>query len=247
MKEIELTQGLKTLVDDEDYDWLTDGYVSWHIQRDKHTNYAYGSHGRKKRFKMHIEIIKRYYKEYNSNCQIDHKDHNGLNNQKYNLRICDKDQNRRNARPDYNGTSKFKGVSLGTNSSKWQCFIFINKKLINIGAFYNEIDAAIAYDIYAKKYFGEFAYLNFQDIGINEVQRVQKLIDNPKKWANTTSKYVGVFFNKNEKVFISYLNINKKRKLFGRFKNENDAAQIRNEYIINNNLNQKLYKLNILQ
>lgn len=243
MKEIKLTQNKVALVDDEDYEWLINCGISWHLNGDKHTDYAIGCSGRKKKFKMHTEILKKYGLHENGK-EIDHKNHNGLDNRKENLRICTHAQNRRNSKPDKNSTSIYKGVSIfPKKSSKWQSFIFKDGQLIKIGAFYNEKDAAIAYDIFAKKMFGEFAYLNFPDANQNEINKIQIIIDNPKQWGST-SKYIGVCYNKNENKYESYLNHNKQRIYFGKFNIELEAAKIRNDYIINNNLNTRICKLN---
>ena len=54
----------------------------------------------------------------------------------------------------------FKGVFKRPNG-KFASAIRVNGKLIWLGTFETEEDAAHAYDIAAIKYFGEFAYLNF--------------------------------------------------------------------------------------
>ena len=68
-----------------------------------------------------------------------------------------------NRRPIRDGTSKYKGISWHKLSNKWQAYIRINRKKIHLGVFDNEITAAKAYDKQAKRLFGEFAYLNFED------------------------------------------------------------------------------------
>jgi hypothetical protein len=95
---------------------------------------------------------------------VDHIDHNGLNNRRSNLRLCTAQQNARNHRPQLRGSSKYKGVSWRQDGKVFRALIWHNGKSINLGRFKNEIDAAKAYDKAAKKYFGEFAYLNFPDL-----------------------------------------------------------------------------------
>lgn len=95
------------------------------------------------------------------NKQIDHKNHNGLDNRLCNLRICSQSENLRNGRSRKNSSSRFKGVSQYKPENRWQTYIWENGKNQYLGHFDNEIDAAIAYDVVAKELFGEFANCNF--------------------------------------------------------------------------------------
>jgi len=58
----------------------------------------------------------------------------------------------------------FKGIHLDKRCNSWQARIYINKKQTSIGYFESEIQAALAYDNAAIKYFGEFANLNFREV-----------------------------------------------------------------------------------
>jgi hypothetical protein len=96
---------------------------------------------------------------------VDHKDGNGLNNQKSNLRLCTNRQNLANSQKA-RGKSRFKGVYWNTARGKWQAQIgagFRNGKLAveYLGRFENEEEAARAYDRRAFELHGEFAVLNF--------------------------------------------------------------------------------------
>ena len=91
--------------------------------------------------------------------QTDHRDHNGLNNQRSNLRDATNVENMRNSRGHIRRKSRFKGVSY----QGWQARITANGKYHNLGFFDNEEDAARAYDRAARELHGEFAYLNFPD------------------------------------------------------------------------------------
>ena len=157
MKEIKLTQGLVTLVDDEDFDWLSQW--KWLAYKGHSTFYAArhpeGPHKGRKLVFMHRQIL---------NCtddeQGDHEDHNGLNNQRYNLRSCTHTQNLFNKIP--RGKSKYLGVEV-RKSGSFHARIRIDKKRVFLGAFKTEEEAAHAYDKVAKIYHGEFANLNFKD------------------------------------------------------------------------------------
>jgi hypothetical protein len=91
---------------------------------------------------------------------IDHEDHDGLNNQKENLRICSHSKNMQNAKKQKRTTSSmYKGVCIHRTS--FAANIQLDKKQIYIGLFKTEEDAAKAYDKKAIELFGKYAYLNF--------------------------------------------------------------------------------------
>jgi hypothetical protein len=89
----------------------------------------------------------------------DHIDHNGLNNQKSNLREATYSQNNGNMRKAESGcSSKYKGVSR--HKTGWQAKIYKEGRSFHLGSFLNEEAAAIAYNEAATQMFGEFAHLN---------------------------------------------------------------------------------------
>jgi len=161
MKEIQLTQGKVALVDDADFEWLSQ--YKWQASKEGHSWYAVracrDSLGRKSKARMHRDILK---------CEqdVDHRDLNGLNNQRYNLRPCNDSQNQHNRRRHVANTSGFIGVHKvkGSFASEhWQSRIAVNRRRIHLGYFLNKEDAARAYDEAARKYFGEFARTNYGD------------------------------------------------------------------------------------
>lgn len=96
----------------------------------------------------------------NSKLDVDHKDHDQLNNKKDNLRICTRSQNNANRSVSSRNTSGKKGVHLDQRRQKWQAKITVNGKIISLGQFYDLEEAAKAYNKAALKYYGEFALLN---------------------------------------------------------------------------------------
>lgn len=91
--------------------------------------------------------------------QVDHIDRDKLNNQRRNLRIITAQQNSLN-RPGRGGTSKFKGVCFIRAKNKWRATICKSGKIILLGYFDNEIEAAVVYNEAAKIHHGQFAFLN---------------------------------------------------------------------------------------
>ncbi len=93
---------------------------------------------------------------------VDHRNHNGLDNRRSNLRIATWAENCWNKRKPISGSSsQFKGVMWDKRRSQWQVQIGHNGKKIFIGYFDDEQEAARAYDAKAKELYGEFAALNF--------------------------------------------------------------------------------------
>ncbi|MBE0537254.1 MAG: HNH endonuclease [Phycisphaerae bacterium] len=92
---------------------------------------------------------------------VDHIDHDGMNNTRKNLRLCRKSQNNRNLRPHRDGSSRYKGVSWSKLGRSWTVRICRDGKILHLGCFKDEVQAARAYDEKARELFGEFAYLNF--------------------------------------------------------------------------------------
>ena len=147
MKKIPLTQGKYTLVDEEDYNWLSQW--KWYCSRDGYNEYARnGTFG----VGMHRIIM-----DAPSGKEVDHIDGDGLNNQKSNLRIVTHQQNRWNYKKPRNNTSGYKGVHWHIQHKKWQAKIKVNVKRIYLGYFDDIKLAALAYNQAAQKYFGEFA------------------------------------------------------------------------------------------
>lgn len=98
--------------------------------------------------------------------EVDHKDRNPLNNCRNNLRVSDRSQNQMNAVRDKTGSSsKFHGVGWDKSRSKWVARVTAYGKTPYFRRFSDEIEAAKAYDVAARKYHGEFAKLNFPEEG----------------------------------------------------------------------------------
>jgi len=158
-KEILLTQGKIALVDDEDYEWLS--RYRWCAHKDKNTYYATRNFWRKGKWiylKMHREILGL---ETGDGKITDHRDRNGLNNQRYNLRTVSRSLNAHNRKIDKRNTCGYRGVRWNKQCKKWISRIRVDGVLIYCGIYSSLIDAAKAYDAEATKHRGGDAVLNF--------------------------------------------------------------------------------------
>jgi hypothetical protein len=155
-RRIYLGEGKWTLLDVKDYYRLR--VFKWIIYGNGTNLYAIRHQliepNKTKTVYMHREIM-----NPPADLVVDHRNCDGLDNRRTNLRFATHAQNTRNRRKKKNGSSQFLGVWF--YKGKWGTQIKSQGKRIFLGRFDNEIDAARAYDAAAKKYHGEFARLNF--------------------------------------------------------------------------------------
>ena len=109
---------------------------------------------------MHHEILQRHRANI-ARLKTDHRNGNGLDNRKANLRPATHGENMRNRKLHTNNASGFMGVAREERNRNWGARIQANGKRIRLGAFKDKNDAARAYDKAARELHGEFASLNF--------------------------------------------------------------------------------------
>lgn len=157
-------KNMYTIIDNEDYHRISK--YNWNVNNDHNKNRFYAQ--------TSIKIDNKYYcfpihrmilnLDKNDKIMVDHIDHDGLNNQKSNLRVCTNQQNQANQNiKNENKSSIYKGVYKYGKYNRWISGIKFNNKRIHLGYFISEIEAAKAYDKKARELFGEFAHLNFKD------------------------------------------------------------------------------------
>lgn len=151
MKELILTQGKVALVDDNDYPELNKHKWSAHFGRR-----WYAIRNQRINGKCNIIYLHRQIMQPTGSIIVDHKDGDGLNCQRYNMRVCSYSDNMRNSSCKLNN----KGTSMNWCKTKFTSQIHIKGKKIHLGCFNSEVEAAEAYNVAALKYFGEFAKLN---------------------------------------------------------------------------------------
>lgn len=164
-KEIPLSRGLYTKVDLNDYDSLNQH--KWFARKSKDTYYAYRN-GKTIDGKRGVIIMHREIMQTPDDMQTDHRDWDGLNNRRYNLRNCTVNQNRSWIKS--RGEIPYLGVSAnywnkkktGTIGVSYSASIAHNGVVYNLGSSRDPVVAANLYDAKAKELKGEFANLNFK-------------------------------------------------------------------------------------
>jgi len=160
---VRLTQGFDALIDLADL-FLIAPY-RWCVRRTGRSLYAQtmvSKDGRKRPLRMHHLIQPLLPGEL-----TDHRNRNGLDNRRSNLRKATKADNQRNQPRKSTNTSGFRGVSWDRNQSKWVANIKMNYRHFYLGAYDLPEQAARAYDRAARQYHGEFASLNFPAEGLD--------------------------------------------------------------------------------
>jgi len=165
MKKIPLTKGQAAIVDDEDFEELSQH--SWHSKRSctrEEKYYATRSMKLIGKYRPWVMMHQQIMGDLEG-FEIDHVDGNTLDNRRCNLRFATRSQNCQNRKKLKNTVSKYRGVYRSRSKSKpWKTQLSVNTnsipKNIHIGYYETEMEAAIAYDIEALKRYGEFANPN---------------------------------------------------------------------------------------
>lgn len=151
---IKLYSGEFVYVDREDYEYLSQ--FQWYLFKSEKWTYAVRSQGDKTIF-MHREIMG----IIDPKVYVDHRDRNGLNNRKKNLRVGDNRQNQYNVVKKKNSTQKYKCIRE-TENHKFEVRMRLPDKTRFCKRCDTEEEAVGLYNELALKYHGEFAVL--QDV-----------------------------------------------------------------------------------
>ena len=151
MKTIQLTQGRVATVDDEDFTTLSQ--YSWCYQKSKTSKTGYAA----ARVDGKVVRMHRFLMGFPKDLEVDHRDQNGLNNQRENLRLATSSNNKMNISRRADNTSGHKGVFYRKDTGRYQAFIRKNGKRTTLGCFDTAEEAAIAYECAARRLHGEFA------------------------------------------------------------------------------------------
>ena len=173
MKKIPLTQGKFALIDDEDFALVSQ--YKWFYRKSGRTNgnNGYAQHSIFNKEKYLIAKKEGHYR-YNDSIfmhnlilspkigfEIDHKDRNGLNNQRNNLRLVTHSQNMNNF--PKKGKNKYRGVCFHKwlKIKPWEAYITINYKRLSLGCFATPEEAAKIRDKKSIELYGDYSQLNF--------------------------------------------------------------------------------------
>lgn len=155
MKELALHGGYSARVDDSDYDVLS--IFTWVIQHAKNTSYVYRwGEGRKKVY-LHRQLLGF------PRGHVDHRDHNGLNNCRDNLRAATSSLNAGHMVSSNQRAGRFRGVYRDNPGGNWSARIVVGRKTIRLGVSRHPQEAALLYDAAARLHFGQFANCNHPD------------------------------------------------------------------------------------
>jgi hypothetical protein len=204
---------LVALVDDADYDALNQ--FAWYVHHGSdRLCYAIRMTDDGGSLLMHREIL-----QLSPDQETDHRDNNGLNNQRANLRIGTRSQNGQNARKHRDAKhSIYKGVCWNKQKEAWQASIKLPERRLFLGIFKTQREAGLAYNTAARKYFGEFARLN-------HVPDTPTPDDPPVPRPTFSSSYRGVCWNKRQLKWVAYIDKDKQRTNLGVHDSEEAAAR----------------------
>lgn len=220
MKRIPLSQGKFAIVDDVDYEWLSQW--KWTYTKSKHNNTGYacrnlyqGSQYVEHTY-MHRAILKSP-----QDMDTDHISGDGLDNRRHNLRTCTASQNLANSRKRKGTTSQYKGVCWVKGCGYWKAYISCDNQQRHLGFFNSEEAAAIAYNQAARKGFGKYALLNAVPDGA-------AILAPPKKRLGKSSCYVGISWSRRYQRWRAEIRVNYKLIWLGHFDSEEEAARVWN-------------------
>lgn len=171
MKFIPLTQGKTALIDDEDFELVSE-YKWYPLSTSAGLVYANGyllRNGHRSVVLMHRLLM---------NAQpgqgIDHRNRNGLDNRRFNLRFATRSQNAINRISKRKASSRFKGVHWHKSNRKWVARVRYGKQEFHIGYFREEKAAALAYDAAVLKICPDYARLNFPQLSFLGIRKEGK-------------------------------------------------------------------------
>lgn len=159
-RQIKLTKGKIALVDDGDFETLSQ--YRWSASQARGTCYAQRGtrksdlgYTKRTHIYMHREILGL---KPGDGIIVDHRNSDGLDNRRVNLRTANQHQNHQNRIKHVRASSHYKGVT--GRPGRWIAKIVPNRHTVILGMFKTEDEAASVYDSAALFLFGSFAKTN---------------------------------------------------------------------------------------
>lgn len=162
------------LIDIEDIDKVKDFY--WNTKPDNGQRWYVYSHNRFKREKAAIRLH-RFITKCPKELQVDHINHNTLDNRKCNLNIVSHSENMQNKLIAKNNTSGITGVNWHKKDKKWVATIGINGRKIRLGSFADLEDAKRARLTAEEVHFKYKQKIKLLDADVLKVEDVKKILE----------------------------------------------------------------------
>ncbi len=227
-QQIPLTQGQFALVDDADYDWLSP--FRWYLASSGYAVHFTTVNGQRKSVFMHRLVM-----NAPRGLHVDHLNQDRLDNRRANLRFATPSQNQAHRHRPSTNTSGYKGVTGAPGH--WQVRLWVNKRRLHLGYYANLETAALLYDAAARRFYLDFATVNFPDrptppeiealleaaLEQVETRRRAKREPVPKR----RSSYRGVVWERGQ--WRAKITVDGVRLHLGYFANEADAARAYDE------------------
>ncbi len=222
---IPLTQGKVALISDEDVDRVL-SMGKWAAVNANCTWYA----AKSRKYGRHALFMHQFIMQSSCESDVDHRDRNGLNNQRDNLRLATRSQNLANQKR--RNEIGFKGIAR--NRNKFRAQIQCEGKSYRSPSVDTKEEAAHAYDVMAIELFGEFALPNFDADGniITDASTcdARYMRGTRRLYRNNTSGFIGVRRTRYGK-FEARVGVNGSVHV-GTFDTEEDAARARDDKAI---------------
>lgn len=219
-REIPLSQGMVAIVDAADYDAVM--AFNWREFKQRNgTSYA-DRHVRKPDGRQAHQFLHTFLTGWP---YVDHRNGNGLDNRRANLRAATHAENMRNRGLFSNSTSGFKGVSWSKHVGKWQAAIRADGKRHYLGCYSTAEAAALAYDVAAVELHGAFAWLNFPDIDHRNREATNAKNQQNRARRPNMSGFRGVCWSKSREKWVATIGVDGKGRYLGRFPTAEEAAR----------------------
>jgi hypothetical protein len=160
---ISVGEGQTLLIEKRDL-WIFESRC-WSVRKHRNTHYLYAAQGAKK-LHLHREIL-----NAPEDLEVDHRNGDGLDNRRSNLRLATRIQNSWNRTRSKTNQSGYLGVDYHKKLGYWRARLSVKGKLVHCSYHADALTAAQVRDEAAKNYFGEWARLNFPETAQTEADR----------------------------------------------------------------------------